>query len=201
MSIDLEKGDFIEIPYEDDYVGEEVTELKRSVCIGLGWDPHEGTGYEFDLDASAFLLGNDRQIPDQPYFVFYGNLKSPSDAVMSSGDDQTGGSSDGDDETLTIDFGKIDARVEEIAIVVTIHDFETRRQNFGQVRNSYIRIYDPGTEKEICKYKLTEDFSTETAVEFGTLSRIGGTWRFNAVGKGYEGGLQFFVSKYATRFA
>ncbi|MEL6897884.1 MAG: TerD family protein, partial [Planctomycetota bacterium] len=147
-------------------------------------------------DASAFLLGESGKIPSDDFFVFYNNQKSPDGAVESSGDDQTGGSSDGDDETLTVEFAKLDPRVTQIMIVVTIHDHETRKQNFGQVRNSFIRIYDDTTGEEICKYELDEDFSVETAIEFGRLYKRGDEWKFEAMGVGYNGGLQTFLGKY-----
>lgn len=165
--------------------------------IGLGWDPSEGTGQEYDLDASVFLLGANGRLPADEFFVFYNNQESPDHAVRSSGDDRTGGNSDGDDETLFIDFDRLDPRIREMVVVVTIHEARERRQNFGQVRNSFIRVFDAQTNEEICKYELDEDFSVETAVEFGRLSHKDGNWRFEAVGKGYSESLQFFVNKYA----
>lgn len=182
MAINLQKGQRLEVG------------LQR-VGIGLGWAPAEGTGYDFDLDASAFMLGENNKIPADNFFVFYNNLQSPDGAVASSGDDLTGGG-DGDDETLNVDFSKVDPRITEIIVVVTIHDYEERKQNFGQVRNSFIRIYDEASNEEICKYELDEDFSVETAIEFGRLYKKDGGWKFEAVGSGYQGGLQFFVSKY-----
>ncbi len=184
MAINLQKGQRIEIGLQ-------------KVCVGLGWDPNTSTGYDFDLDASALLLGDYKQLPADEFFVFYNNLESPDGAVQSSGDDLTGGNSDGDDETLTVDLAKVDPRVQEIIFTVTIHEADMRRQNFGQVHNSFIRIYDAITNEEIAKYDLDEDFSIETAVEFGRLYKRGGQWKFEAMGKGYKGGLQYFVDKYA----
>jgi tellurium resistance protein TerD len=184
MAINLTKGQRIEIGL-------------TKVGIGLGWDPNAGTGFDFDLDASAFLLGENKKIPQDEYFVFYNNQKSPDGAVESSGDDLTGGNSDGDDETLKVDLSKLDPKIQEIIFTVTIHDYESRRQNFGQVRNSFIRIYNSQTNDEIAKYDLDEDFSVETAVEFGRLYKRNGEWKFEAMGIGYKGGLQYFVGKYA----
>lgn len=172
------------------------------VGVGLGWDPNENTGYDFDLDASAFMLGADGQVPAQEYFVFYNNPKSPDGAVETTGDDMTGGNSDGDDdETLNIDLTRVDANIQEIVFAATIHKAEERRQNFGQVRNSYIRIYDAKTNVEIARFDLDEDFSIETAVEFGRLYRHGNEWKFEAIGSGHKGGLATLLSKYARRFA
>ena len=182
--INLQKGQRIEIGLS-------------KVGVGLGWDSNQSTGYDFDLDASAFMLGENGKLPQDEFFVFYNNPLSPDQAVESSGDDMTGGNSDGgDDETLSVDLTKIDARIKEIIFTVTIHKAEERRQNFGQVHNSYIRIYNAVSNEEIARYDLDEDFSVETAVEFGRLYKRNGEWKFEAVGQGYKGGLQFFVDKY-----
>ena len=184
MAINLEKGQRIGIGLQ-------------KVGVGLGWDPNTSTGFDFDLDASAFMLGENKKLPQDEFFVFYNNQISPDGAVESSGDDLTGGNSDGgDDETLTVDLSKVDPKIQEIIFTVTIHDADKRRQNFGQVHNSYIRIYNAETNEEIAKYDLDEDFSVETAVEFGRLYKRNGQWKFEAMGNGYKGGLQFFVDKY-----
>lgn len=178
--------------------GQRVGLTLAKVQVGLGWDPNAGSGFDFDLDASAFMLGANKKLPAEEFLVFYNNQISPDRAVESSGDDLTGGNSeDGDDETLTIDFSKVDPRIQEIIITVVIHEADTRKQNFGQVRNSYIRICDATTDQEICRYDLEEDYSIETAVEFGRLYRHGSEWKFEAMGIGYKGGLQYFVTKYA----
>lgn len=184
--INLEKGQRISIDSGLTLVG-----------VGLGWDPNPGTGCAYDLDASAFMLGSNRKLPADEYFVFYNNQKSPDGSVASTGDDLTGGNSDGgDDETLNVDLMKVSSNVQEILFTVTIHRADERRQNFGQVRNSYIRIYDATTNVEIAKYDLDEDFSVETAVEFGRLYRHNGAWKFEAIGNGSKGGLQALVDKY-----
>lgn len=183
MAINLQKGQRVDVGL-------------MKVGVGLGWDPNEGTGYEFDLDASAFMLASNKKLPSDDFFIFYNNPVSPDKAVESSGDDRTGGSSDGDDETLTVDLSKVDLRVQEILFTVTIHEAEARKQNFGQVHNSFIRIYNANTNEEIAKYELDEDFSIETAIEFGRLYRRGNEWKFEAMGIGYNGGLQFFVDRY-----
>lgn len=184
MAINLQKGQRIGIGLQ-------------KVGVGLGWDPNRSTGYDFDLDASAFMLGENGKLPQDEFFVFYNNQISPDRAVESSGDDLTGGNSDGgDDETLTVDLSKVDPSIKEILFTATIHEAEKRRQNFGQVHNSYIRIYNALTNEEIAKYDLDEDFSVETAVEFGRLYRRNGEWKFEALGRGFKGGLQFLVDKY-----
>lgn len=143
------------------------------------------------------MLGSNKKIPNDNYFIFYNNPKSPDGAVESTGDDTTGGNSDGgDDETLNVDLQKVDSSIQEILFVATIYKADERKQNFGQVRNSYIRIYNSITNEEIARYDLDEDFSIETAVEFGRLYRRGEEWKFEAMGIGNKGGLQALVNKY-----
>ena len=167
------------------------------VCVGVGWDPNKNTGYDFDLDASAFMLGSNGKLPQDEYFVFYNNIYSPDGAVEGASDDKTGASSDGgDNETIVVDLLKVDSKIKEIIFTVTIYKATERRQNFGQINNSYIRIYDAVTGEEIARYDLKENFSVETGVEFGRLYICDGEWKFEAMGKGYRGGLQFLVDKY-----
>ncbi len=167
------------------------------ISIGLGWNPNEGTGAAFDLDASAFMLNENSVIPAEENFIFYGNTDSPDTALHHTGDDPTGGNSAaGDDETIQVDLSKIDPSISEILFVVTIHEAIARKQNYGQVRNSYIRIVDEATGQEIAKYELGEDFSIETGVEFGKLYKRDGNWKFEASGIGYREDLSFFLAKY-----
>lgn len=184
MAINLQKGQKIDIGL-------------TKMTIGLGWDPSEGTAQDFDLDASAIMINSSRKLVGEEYFVFYNNLVSPDGALTHTGDDPDGKSSDGDDdEAIIVDLAKVDSNVEEILFVVTIEDFERRKQNFGQVRNSYIRIVDNATNEEIAKYELDEDFSIETGVEFGRLYKRNGAWKFEASGIGYKADLGFFLEKY-----
>ncbi|RNA63295.1 TerD family protein [Chryseobacterium nematophagum] len=164
--------------------------------VGLGWDTNStSTGTAFDLDASLFLLADNKKLISDNHFIFYNNLESPDKAVIHSGDNLTG-DGDGDDEQIKIDLTKIDAAVKEIIVVVTIHEAEGRKQNFGQVRNSFIRIFNTDTNEELIKYELDEDFSIETAVEFGRIYNRNGEWKFEAVGSGQREGLEKFVSIY-----
>ncbi|WP_316800760.1 TerD family protein [Pedobacter frigidisoli] len=183
MAINLQKGqrENIEAP---------------KFTIGLGWDTNNSTtGSAFDLDASVFILNDQKKLVSDENFVFYNNLVSPDGAVEHTGDNLTG-DGDGDDEQIKIDLTKIDSRVNEVCVVVTIHEADVRRQNFGQVRNSFIRIFDSVTGEVILKYELEEDFSIETAVEFGRIYKREGKWKFEAVGSGMKGGLQDYLNRY-----
>lgn len=184
MAINLVKGQKIDIGL-------------TKISLGLGWKPNEGTGNDFDLDASAFMIDSNRIIPSEEFFIFYGNTDSPDGALHHTGDDPTGGNSaEGDDETIQVDLSKVGQDINEILFVVTIHDAIARKQNFGQVRNSYIRIVDDQNGAEIAKYELDEDFSVETGIEFGRLYKRDNKWKFEASGIGYKEDLSFFLSKY-----
>lgn len=168
----------------------------QKFTIGLGWDTNNtSSGVSFDLDASVFILGENGKLLSDTHFVFYNNLKSPNDAVVHTGDNLTG-DGDGDDEQIIVDLSKIENNANEICIIVTIHDAESRKQNFGQVRNSFVRIFDSSSNAEILKYELDEDFSIETAVEFGRIYKKNNEWKFEAVGMGMKGGLQDYLNKY-----
>lgn len=176
--------------------GQRETISAPKFTIGLGWDTNSSsTGVDFDLDASVFVLGENKKLLSDSHFVFYNNLKTPDGSVEHTGDNLTG-DGDGDDEQIKVDLGLISPDASEICIVVTIHDAENRKQNFGQVRNSFVRICDAVTDTDIVKYELEEDFSIETAVEFGRLYKRNGEWKFEAVGMGMKGGLEVFLAKY-----
>lgn len=200
MAINLQKGQKINIGLS-------------KITVGLGWDPNEGTGHDFDLDASAIMINSQRKLLSDNHFIFYNNLcglghKNPDECkdnncspgifgILHTGDDPDGKSSDGDDdEAIEIDLTKVSEEVQEILFIVTISDFEARKQNFGQVRNSYIRIVDNSTNQEIAKYELDEDFSIETGIEFGRIYKRNGEWKFEASGIGYREDLSFFLEKY-----
>ncbi len=182
--INLRKGDKVAVGF-------------TNITVGLGWEPNEGTGSEFDLDVSAIMIDANRKMLNKDYFVFYGNLNSPDGALTHTGDDPDGTSSDGDDdESIIVDLNKINPSVQEILFIVTIDNAIDKRQNFGQVRDSYIRLVDNNTGREVMKYELGEDFSIETGIEFGRLYRRNNEWKFDASGVGYKEDLAFFLSKY-----
>ena len=188
MPISLQKGQKVDLTKGN-------PSLKHEL-VGLGWDVNKyDGGFDFDLDASAFLLGANGQTPNTDAFIFYGNLKHPSGAVEHMGDNLTG-EGEGDDEQIQVDLTKIPDSIDKIAFTVTIYEAEQRRQNFGQVSNAYIRIVDSDTNKELIRYDLGEDFSIETAIVVGEIYRHGGGWKFNAVGSGFQGGLAALCANY-----
>ncbi len=192
MAVNLQKGQKIS--------------LQKSVklaLVGLGWDTNRYTGTaDFDLDASAFLLGANGKVRKDSDFIFYGNLQSDDGSVIHTGDSLEGGSG-GDDETLFIDFTKVPADVQKIAITVTIYEAQERGQNFGQVSNAYVRVARRTSESdtvgiEELRYDLGEEFSIETALVVCEIYRSGSDWKFNAVGAGYQGGLYALCKAYGV---
>ncbi len=170
----------------------------KNVVVGLGWDVNQfDTGGDFDLDAAAFLLTDTGKVSGQEDFVFYGNLNHPSGSVRHMGDNLTG-AGDGDDEQIQIDLSKVPANITKIAFTVTIYEPEQRRQNFGQINNAFIRIYNADTGEEMLRYDLGEDFSIETAAVFGEVYKNGNEWKFNAIGSGYQGGLKALCAQYGV---
>ena len=168
----------------------------KSIMVGLGWDVNAfDSGDSFDLDAAAFLVGENGKCPTEREFVFYGNLSHSSESVIHQGDNLTG-DGDGDDEQIKVDLTKIPANISKIAFTVTIYDGERKKQNFGQVSNAFIRIVDEATGTELIRYDLGEDFSIETAVVVGELYRHSGEWKFNAIGSGFQGGLAALCGHY-----
>jgi tellurium resistance protein TerD len=161
----------------------------EKVIVGLGWDTNKYDGSaDFDLDACAFLLNASGKVVKDEDFIFYNNLESETKAVIHTGDNRTG-EGDGDDEAIIIEFSKVPAHIEKIAITVTIHDAAERHQNFGQVSNAFIRIVNESNNEEILRYDLAEDFSIETVLVIAELYKRNGEWKFNAVGSGFQGGL------------
>ena len=170
----------------------------KKVVVGLGWDVNQfDTGGDFDLDAAAFLLTDGGKVSGSEDFVCYGNLKHPSGCAEHMGDNLTG-AGEGDDEQIRIDLSLVPANISKIAFTVTIYEAEARRQNFGQVNNAFIRIYNEETGEEMLRYDLGEDFSIETAAVFGELYKNGSEWKFNAIGSGFQGGLAALCANFGV---
>jgi tellurium resistance protein TerD len=160
-----------------------------AVIVGLGWDARTTTGSDFDLDASALLANAEGKVAQDANFVFFNNLKSPDGSVEHTGDNLTG-EGEGDDEVIKVNLAGVPADVDKIVFPVSIYEAETRQQSFGQVRNAYIRVVNQADNKELARYDLSEDASTETAMVFGELYRHGAEWKFRAIGQGYASGLR-----------
>ena len=170
----------------------------KNILVGLGWDTNKyDGGFDFDLDAAVFLLGEDGKVPTSDELVFYGNRVHKSGSVEHLGDNLTG-VGDGDDEQITVDLSKVPSNVQRIAFTVTIYEADLRRQNFGQVENAYIHVVDQTTNQELLRYDLGEDFSIETAVIVGEIYKNNGEWKFNAIGSGFQGGLAALCNNFGV---
>ncbi|MBB0244939.1 TerD family protein [Streptomyces alkaliphilus] len=168
-----------------------------AVTIGLGWDTRTTTGADFDLDASAIAVDAGSKVVSDGHFVFYNNLASPDQAIQHTGDNLTG-EGEGDDEQINVFLDGLGPEIDKIVFPVSIHQAEARGQNFGQVRNAYIRVVNQNGGTEIARYDLSEDASTETAMVFGELYRNGAEWKFRAVGQGYASGLVGIAQDYGV---
>lgn len=188
MSIVLKKGQKIDLTKGNPSL--------TKITVGLGWDTnaYDG-GYDFDLDASVFMVGKSGRVEHDEDFIFYNNLKHPSGSVEHTGDNRTG-EGDGDDESVVVDLPKVPDYIDKIAFTVTIYDAKARNQNFGQVSNSYVRVVDENNGSEVLRYDLGEDFSIETAIVVCEIYRYNGEWKFNAIGSGFEGGLEALCKNY-----
>ncbi|MBR0282187.1 MAG: TerD family protein [Oscillibacter sp.] len=190
MAVNLSKGQKVDLTKNNPGLSK--------LLIGLGWDVNKyDGGSDFDLDASVFLLDSNGKVTSDGDFVFYGNLKHVSGSVEHMGDNRTG-AGEGDDELIKVDLSKVPASIDKIDFTVTIYEAEERKQNFGQVSNSYIRVMDETNNKELIRYDLGEDFSIETALVVGELYRNRGEWKFNAIGNGYQGGLRALGRDYGV---
>ncbi|MDR2355970.1 MAG: TerD family protein [Clostridiales Family XIII bacterium] len=182
MAISLQKGQKIDLTKGNAGLSK--------LLVGLGWDTNKyDGGADFDLDAAAFLLTENGKVTSDADFVFYGNLEHASKSVLHLGDNLTG-EGEGDDECIEVDLSIVPANIAKIDFTVTIYDAANRGQNFGMVSNAFIRVVDAGSNAELVRYDLGEDYSTETAVVVAELYRHAGEWKFNAIGSGFAGGLE-----------
>jgi len=188
MAISLAKGQKVDLTKTNPGL--------QNIVVGLGWDTNKyDGGHDFDLDSSVFLLDANGKVTSEGDFVFYNNKVGGNGSVEHTGDNLTG-VGDGDDESVKINLADVPASIEKIAFTITIHDAETRSQNFGQVNNAFVRVYNPTSNEELIRYDLGEDFSIETAVVVAELYRHNGEWKFNAIGSGFQGGLAALARNY-----
>jgi tellurium resistance protein TerD len=181
MAISLQKGQKVDLTKGNPGL--------KKIVIGLGWDVNKyDGGKDFDLDAAAFMLNSEGKVAEDRNFVFYNNTSSPEGSVTHTGDNRSG-EGDGDDEQIKVDLSLVPSGVTKISFGITIHEAKERRQNFGQVSNSYVRVLNEESGEEVIRYDLGEDFSVETAIVVGELYRNGSEWKFNAIGSGYQNGL------------
>jgi tellurium resistance protein TerD len=187
MGISLSKGGNISLSKTDPTL--------KNVIVGLGWDARPTDGADFDLDASAFMVKEDGKVRSDSDFIFYNQSKSTCGSVEHTGDNRTG-AGDGDDESVVVLLDKVPLDVQRVIFTVTIHEADSRKQNFGQVSRAYVRIVNKDSNNEVARYDLSEDASIETAMIFGEIYRHSGEWKFKAVGQGFAGGLAALARQY-----
>lgn len=191
MAVSLSKGQKVDLTKSNPGL--------TNIVVGLGWDTNKyDGGHDFDLDSSVFLLGDNGKVTSESDFIFYNNTTGGNGSVVHTGDNRTG-DGDGDDEQVKINLSNVPASVQRITFTITIHDAETRNQNFGQVTNAYARVFNPDNNEELIRYDLGEDFSIETALVAGELYRHNGEWKFSAIGSGYQGGLAALATDFGLQ--
>ena len=189
MSVSLTKGGNVSLTKEAPGL--------TNVVVGLGWDIRSTTGTDFDLDASAIVLGADGKVLSDKHFIFFNNLSSPDGTVEHTGDNLTG-EGEGDDEQVKVNLAGLPTDADKVVFTVSIYDAETRNQSFGQVQNAFIRVVNSADDNELARFDLTEDASTETAMVFGELYRNQAEWKFRAIGQGYASGLRGIALDYGV---
>ena len=189
MAVSLSKGGNVSLTKEAPGLTE--------VVVGLGWDPRVTDGQEFDLDASVFIVGESGKVLSDASFVFYNNKTSPDGNVVHQGDNRSG-AGEGDDEQVNVNLSGFAPDTKKLVFAVTIHEAEVRKQSFGQVSNAYIRVVNKADGKELARYDLSEDASTETAMVFGELYSHNNEWKFKAIGQGFAGGLGPLAASYGV---
>jgi tellurium resistance protein TerD len=192
MAVSLSKGGNVSL-------SKSATSLTR-ILVGLGWEARVTDGEDYDLDASAFMVGESGKVRGDEDFIFYNQLSSRCGSVEHTGDNRTGAGA-GDDEALQIDLTMVPNHVKRVVVCVTIDDAEARRQNFGQVSGAFMRIVNLDNDVEIARFDLSEDYSTETAMIFGEVYRHNDEWKFKAVGQGYAGGLEALCGQFGVQVA
>ncbi len=189
MAVSLVKGGNISLT-------KEAPTMKQALA-GLGWDARATDGQEFDLDCSVFMVGDNNKVLSDANFIFFNQKESLCGSVIHNGDNRTG-EGDGDDESVLVDFDKVPAEIKKLVFAVTIHEADTRGQNFGMVSNAFMRIINNDNQQEIARFDLSEDASIETAMIFGELYRHNDEWKFKAVGQGFSGGLSALASQHGV---
>jgi tellurium resistance protein TerD len=193
MAISLAKGQKVDLTKTNPGLSK--------IVVGLGWDTNKyDGGNAFDLDAAAFLLGSDGKVTSDNDFIFYNNTTGGNGSVVHTGDNTTG-EGEGDDEQIKIELSNVPSSVDRIGFTITIHDAQTRNQNFGQVSNAFVRIFNEATNEELIRYDLGEDFSVETALVVGELYRHNEEWKFSAIGNGFAGGLGALCNNFGINIA
>lgn len=185
-ALNLQKNDILDLTKKNPGL--------EKVILGAGWDVAT-MGQDFDLDIAAFLLNANGKVAQVPNDVVFFNNKF-ADGVTLLGDNRTG-AGEGDDERIQIDLSQIRSDVQKIVFIVTIHEAASRRQTFGMINNSYVRLLDDkNNEREICRFNLKENGSTVTSIIFAELYRDGYEWYFKAIGDGKIADLNGMLGLY-----
>lgn len=200
MGISLQKGQRVDLTKGNAGLS--------NILVGLGWDPVEktgggllgglfgGKGPDIDCDASVIMLDQNEKMTKKEDLVYFGNLRSQCGSVIHTGDNLTG-DGDGDDEQIIVELGRVPAHIHKLVFVVNIYDCIRRKQDFGLIKNAFIRVVNGGNKQELIRFNLTENYAGKTTLVVGEIYRNGSEWKFAAIGEGTnEASLSEIVKRY-----
>ncbi|MEA5596036.1 TerD family protein [Rivularia sp. UHCC 0363] len=187
MTISLQKGQRISL-------SKEAPGLTKLIC-GLGWDVAKrsgggffsnfgGSGHDYDLDASVICLDANGKLTDNKNVIYFGNLQHSSRAIIHQGDNLTG-AGDGDDEVIIMDLPRIPVNIAKLIFVVNIYECVTRKQDFGQIENAFVRLVNSSNNKELARYNLSgKEYMGMTGMILAEVYRHNNEWKMAAIGNG-----------------
>lgn len=195
MAVNLQKGQKIDLTKGNPGL--------KHVMVGLGWDEVKkkfslfGGQSDIDCDASALLItAENGKLTGKNDVVYFGNLTHKTGTVKHMGDNLTG-AGEGDDEQIFVDLQNVPQNYSKIVFVVNIYEASARKQDFGMIQNAFIRLVDSDTNKELCRYNLSENYNGMTAMIFGEMYRHNGEWKFSAIGQATtDDGLTALTRRY-----
>lgn len=174
MAVNLKKGDRVNLSSVNNRVS--------GIIVGLGWDCAGEGSAAVDCDISAIICGFDGKAKD---VIYFGKMKGVNDAVIYTGDSQTGEGA-GDDERIYINFTKLPQTVGRIVISTNIYDAKAKRQHFGMINNAFVRIVNWKTGQEMCRFNLTDNYSGMSGIIVAEIYHTGTGWDFTPIGKAVQ---------------
>ena len=144
---------------------------------------------------------NSRGVVNDAQDVIFYNQLDTNRGVKSLGDNKVGSYNNvgaTDDETIIVDTTKVPSSTQEILFVVTIHDAVRRNQNFGMVKEAYIKVYNDDSGEELARYSLDEKYSLQISCEVAKLVKTAYGWEFIPVDNRRNDNLEQILISYGV---
>lgn len=154
----------------------------RSVRAVLSWTESE---VSHDIDLCGLLLAADGHVRTDEDFVFYNQPSHPSNAVRHEG-------RSGPTDRVLIEIAQLPEDVERVVLAASISD-----GTFGSVRDLAIAVTDAGSGTEELRFEGM-GATSETAFVVGEVYQRDGTWKFRAIGQGWDSGLAGLATNYGV---